>query len=278
MINVTKGLIIDNPWIDFILDGDKTWEMRSTNASFRGWFGLIKKGTGAIWGVARMVDCLPSLTPEEMIANYDKHLIPDAMIRSGQVAKWNTPWVLADVKPLVTPISYKHRSGAVIWVDLTPDVTAAIASQFGGPQFEPVSAPTSPISEPVIVGSNAPKPSPPKQYGVDDNLIGQVTLTAGNITHSHIYLRSFFHRFPSDAIGGSNKSLRAAKTIYVHWGTAKPVETDLDGKKKFFRSRELVKRFFEDTGAESGDIVLVEQLAPYIYCLTLKKAEAFFPH
>lgn len=32
-IEVNKGLIIDTPWIDLILDGKKCWEMRSTGTS-----------------------------------------------------------------------------------------------------------------------------------------------------------------------------------------------------------------------------------------------------
>jgi hypothetical protein len=32
---VTRGLIIDEPWISLILSGKKTWEMRSTNATIR---------------------------------------------------------------------------------------------------------------------------------------------------------------------------------------------------------------------------------------------------
>jgi hypothetical protein len=51
-----KALIISEPWIDYILEGTKTWEMRSSGVSHRGWFGLIKKGTGAVHGVARLVD------------------------------------------------------------------------------------------------------------------------------------------------------------------------------------------------------------------------------
>jgi len=40
---IVKALIIADPWIDLILDGRKTWEMRSRNTGHRGWFGLIRK-------------------------------------------------------------------------------------------------------------------------------------------------------------------------------------------------------------------------------------------
>src|SRR5688572_28347854 len=114
---VGKGLIIADPWIGYILEGRKTWEMRSQSTSFRGLFGLIRKGTCAVWGVARLVDCGTPLLPEQMIANHDKHQIPDSMIRSGEVAKWNTPWMLSDVWRLAASVPYTHRSGAVTWLE-----------------------------------------------------------------------------------------------------------------------------------------------------------------
>jgi hypothetical protein len=41
------GLVIDKPWIDLILDGKKTWEMRSTLTKKRGKIALIRKGSKA---------------------------------------------------------------------------------------------------------------------------------------------------------------------------------------------------------------------------------------
>jgi hypothetical protein len=43
-MRVTKGLIIADPWIGYVLEGSKTWEMRSSKTSVRGPFGLIRKG------------------------------------------------------------------------------------------------------------------------------------------------------------------------------------------------------------------------------------------
>lgn len=256
---VNKGLIIADPWIGYILEGRKIWEMRSQSTSFRGWFGLIRKGTGAVWGVARLVDCGAPLLPEEMIANHSRHLISEPMIRSGKVAKWTTPWVLADVTRLASPVSYAHKSGAVTWVALDANVSAAIERQAVLPAI-PASAvaPPEPTARPAVRNTGT--------------LIGQTELTKGNLKNNHIYLRGFFHKFPSDTIGGSNKAEAARRMIKVDWGHANPVETDLDGQKMFFRSRTIARRFFEDTGAEAGDRVLVTQTAPYRYSLMLQKS------
>lgn len=272
---VTKGLIIADPWIGYILEGRKTWEMRSQSTSFRGLFGLIRKGTGAVWGVAGLVDCTAPLSPEQMIANHDRHQIPDSMIRSGEVAKWNTPWMLSDVWRLATPVPYTHRSGAVTWVEFDPDVAAAIERAVWLPADPASSGPPPQRSEESI----AAKPLPPRGSEatvrpvalVAGTLIGQTELTDGNLRNNHFYLRPFFHRFPSDAIGGSNKREAARRTIMVDWGYASPVETDLDGQKMLFRSRTIARRFFEDSGAEAGDRVLVTETAPYCYALALQK-------
>jgi hypothetical protein len=40
-----KGLIIDAPWIGYIISGTKTWEMRLRNTAVRGRIGLIRKGS-----------------------------------------------------------------------------------------------------------------------------------------------------------------------------------------------------------------------------------------
>lgn len=130
-MRIKKGLIIADPWIGYILDGTKDWEMRSSGASHRGWFGLIRKGTGAVYGVARLIQVGAPLSPSEMIATFGHHRIPENIIRSGEVAKWNTPWKLADVCRLGRPVPYRHKSGAVTWVELDDAAIDGVASQFG---------------------------------------------------------------------------------------------------------------------------------------------------
>lgn len=83
---ITKALIVADPWIGFILNGSKTWEMRANQTSHRGWFGLIRKGSGAIYGLARLVEVGPPLTQSEMLGAIEKHCIPADLILSGEVA------------------------------------------------------------------------------------------------------------------------------------------------------------------------------------------------
>lgn len=72
-----KGLIIQSPWIDFILNGEKVWEIRGNNTNIRGKIYLIKSGTKKIYGTVDLIDT-KLLTYEDFIKNEDKHCIPIA--------------------------------------------------------------------------------------------------------------------------------------------------------------------------------------------------------
>ena len=122
-----KGLIIDKPWIDLIVSGEKIWEMRSRNTRVRGRIGLIRKGAKAVIGLADLVDTLPKLSPSEIRANIAKHRVPINKIDEG--FKRSTAWVLQHARSLREPVPYRHRAGAVIWVNLDPEVESIIEHQ-----------------------------------------------------------------------------------------------------------------------------------------------------
>lgn len=318
-MRITKGLIIADPWIGYILYGTKDWEMRSSGASHRGWFALIRKGTGAIYGVARLIDVGAALSPTEMIATFEHHRIPEHMIRSGEVSKWNTPWKLSDVRRFDRPVSYRHKSGAVTWVELDDTAIVDVAGQFeaGDTTTDPevamplvgasrlgrfgdvdmakvdasqrgrklhidiewdegkpdVTAPMKAMPSTTAAQTVRP-PTPPAMttsQTVTGRVIGEVEITHGNIANNHIYLRSFFDRFPADAIGGSNKATRAKRDLAIDWGGAEPVQTDLDGQKKFFRARGWIGAFYQLHSAQAGDCVVVEEIAAYHYRVSLRK-------
>jgi hypothetical protein len=115
-----NGVVIKPPWIDLILQGKKTWEIRGTHTSTRGRIALIKSRSGRIFGTCRVVDCIGPLSLEQLRANGDKHQIPMEMLVELPYPK-TYAWVLSEVNPFRDPIVYKHPSGAVIWVRLTPE-------------------------------------------------------------------------------------------------------------------------------------------------------------
>src|SRR3546814_17113863 len=82
-----NGLIIDEPWISKILEGDKVWEMRSRRTSKRGVVALIRKGSGTIVGVAKIDGCSEPLSLVELAANATQHCVPMKEFESGRAAK-----------------------------------------------------------------------------------------------------------------------------------------------------------------------------------------------
>jgi len=117
-----KGLVIRAPWINLILSGKKTWEMRSRPTSIRGEIALIRAGSGLICGTATLAECLQACTPEQLRATIAYHAIPESGLAAATAKGWTTPWVLRDIRLLEPPVHYKHPFGAVTWVDLGSDV------------------------------------------------------------------------------------------------------------------------------------------------------------
>jgi hypothetical protein len=122
------GLVIREPWIDYILAGTKTWELRSTRTSYPKKIALIRKGSGRVVGTANLVGCEAPIANESEFARTRKyHQVPSfSMAAKGN---WLTPWVLASVKALDQPIAYEHPAGAVIWVKLPARTIKKIEEQ-----------------------------------------------------------------------------------------------------------------------------------------------------
>jgi hypothetical protein len=270
-MDVTKGLFIEPRWIDLILEGRKTWEMRSMNTSHRGWFGLVGSGTGKVWGIANLIGVGRPQSVSEMLETINKHQIPEGMIRSGEVAKWNVPWILGDVKRLPRPTP--TRAKGQLWINLEPAVSEAIAKQLADPMKvhgtslidQPASGLPSQASKEVglpVVASVDPWAS---------LIMGETELTEGNIKpkNSHFYLRGFLHRFPSDLIGGRDTSPpRLAK---IEADRMPSTKTDICARHHFFRDRSWTRTFLANFDAAPGDVVRVVELAPYHYRVSLLK-------
>ena len=111
-----RGLIVRTPWVDYLLDGTKTWEIRGSATSIRGRIALIRGGSRLVVGTADLVDCL-ALTRDEYNCAEVYHRIPASQTDSISY-KHIYAWVIDNPKPLKEPILYRHPQGAVIWVNL----------------------------------------------------------------------------------------------------------------------------------------------------------------
>lgn len=113
-----KGLLIRQPWIDLILSGKKTWEIRGSRTKIRGTIGLIQSQSGLIVGIADLVGCTPELTPEDISKSWKLHLACDPEVGHSMPYTHTYAWILLNAKRFEKPIPYKHPQGAVIWVNL----------------------------------------------------------------------------------------------------------------------------------------------------------------
>lgn len=112
-----KAIVIKRPWIDLILAGKKTWEIRSRAVNTRGVIGLIEGGSGKVVGLARLTGCLGPMTAEQVTEHLSKHQVPPERMSEVPYKSFYA-WELADVRRLNPPVRYKHPPGAVIWVRL----------------------------------------------------------------------------------------------------------------------------------------------------------------
>lgn len=111
-----NGLIIKKIWLDLILTGKKTWEIRGSKTQVRGKIALIESGSGMVVGHAELVDVIGPLSRDDLLANTKRHHVTADVIRQGlQYAKPHA-WVLKNARRYHRPKPYIHPQGAVIWV------------------------------------------------------------------------------------------------------------------------------------------------------------------
>ena len=267
-----KALIIDEPWIGKILAGTKTWEMRKTACYAQERIALIRKGSGAVVGVADCRGSLPALeTPEAYAAAEPMHGIPPARQVQAFADGWRTPWVLENARAIAKPFPYAHPSGAVIWVNLDPTVAASVEAQLdiraplvGGAAAEaqPVAAVSQPLRNQI---SRLPEP-------VSDGARVLITVSQGNLNNGHFYVPLDF--FPPDAIGGNNKTAEAPLKVTFRFNPGQTVSTDIDGTKRIPRSRGPVKDFLLRSGAQPGDRLCLTRTSDYGYDVALAGRDA----
>jgi predicted transcriptional regulator len=121
-MNTLSAIPIRSPFIEQILAGAKTWEIRSKKTKKIGPVALIQSGSGTVVGTAtlsRVVELTPGVArahAEQMGLSAD-----DAADCAGLYA-----WVLEDVVKLKAPVRYVHPSGAVVWVTLDEETARKV--------------------------------------------------------------------------------------------------------------------------------------------------------
>lgn len=116
----TKGLVIKKQWLDLILSGNKTWEIRGSNTKIRSEIALIQSGSGQVIGKAELIHSR-LLTMEEYQSAENFHCIPEELRKEAPYKKIYA-WELRNAIRFNEPVHYKHPQGAVIWVNLSEEI------------------------------------------------------------------------------------------------------------------------------------------------------------
>lgn len=113
---VLYGLVIKKEWLDLIIAGKKTIEVRGSRTShLNETIYLCESGTHKVRDTCKIVDC-KEVTPLSWYQEYSKHLVNISLNSLKDRYKKPHFWLLSKVKPIKEEIYYKHPNGAVIWV------------------------------------------------------------------------------------------------------------------------------------------------------------------
>ena len=110
-----SGLLLHRKWLDLILSGRKTWEIRGQTTTKRGVVALILCGSKHVFGEVEIADSR-AVSRMELLHNADKHCISDLSIINYSLTY---AWILRDAKRYKDPRPYRHPRGGGSWVDLS---------------------------------------------------------------------------------------------------------------------------------------------------------------
>ena len=117
------GLLVRKEFIDKILRGEKTWEVRRTRTRVRGRIALV--WGGKVWGTVEIVDVVE--LPVEEMARRREHGVPPEFVRAyGEGKERLFAWVLAHPRALDQPVDVPVPRGARVWIKLPKEVEARL--------------------------------------------------------------------------------------------------------------------------------------------------------
>ena len=106
-----RCLKIDDKWVNLILCGKKTWEIRRTNTRIRERIALGNKKTECYVGYASIVNSA-EMTVKKLLQHNDKHQANNFIEQYAKGRKTLFAWVLKNVEGEPNPKHYSHSTGS----------------------------------------------------------------------------------------------------------------------------------------------------------------------
>lgn len=106
-----RCLKIDDKWVNLILSGTMTWEIRRRNTLIRERIALGNTKTKRYVGYAIIVDS-KEMNIEELKEHNDKHQANDFLEKYAKGRKTLFAWFLEDIEAEAKPKPYSHSTGS----------------------------------------------------------------------------------------------------------------------------------------------------------------------
>ena len=115
------GLIIKKKWLDLIVSGKKTIEIRGSNTKKQNeTIYLLESGTHRVVATAIISSSYPVLR-SDWSEERGRHCVDISYTDLKKRYKTPYAWVLSKIEPIEDIWQYEHPQGAVIWVkDVQP--------------------------------------------------------------------------------------------------------------------------------------------------------------
>jgi hypothetical protein len=120
--HLDRLLVVAEPWATLLVDGEKTWELRTTSTKIRGLIGVAAKSSGTIIGAVDLVDVHGPFTSTEIAPYEHFHRVPASSTSTYSGPKGLYGWEVTSAVRFDPPIPYGHPQGAIIWVLLDPKI------------------------------------------------------------------------------------------------------------------------------------------------------------
>ncbi len=121
-LRLDRLLVVAEPWASLLVDGKKTWELRTTSTKIRGPIGIVAKGTGTIIGAVDLIGLHGPFTRSEIVPYEHFHRVPASSTSTYSGPKGLYAWEVTGAARFDQPVPYRHPQGAVIWVLLDPKI------------------------------------------------------------------------------------------------------------------------------------------------------------